>query len=543
MPKAKLKTKGIPSPRHYVYPDTNILKNKYGEKDLKLFMEKCSHDIEEAKKVLRKEPLPEFFDSNYICHIHRQFFENTFEWAGQMRTVPFTFEDGSTADMPEMKKEEWGIAFARNEDILEQLAKFEQTLAEKNNLQGLTREEFNAEAVELFISLKRIHPFIDGNEQVAEFFFERLARAAGMHRLHFSLVPTKRMMTAYSEALQHGNPEPMRHIFEDISNIDKTLLLQDFMYNMKQREHDINECNFMVAKEGITYLGTYQFDNSDSFVVDTQGIYIVCDKKHLPPEQIKTLKPGDIITFTAPKNEEFEKILIPKETLAPLTESEFSDRVAKNPRVEAAVRKVQHLSKLIYDRPKVLDEYIGEIFKNPDSGKNLADRIQNHPGWFSPLVGTDFLFFKSQTRTNAEKLLKQLGSAIINCTEATLYARHTVTNEHQIEKERRSKAVERPSQNLQNLFFLSPEKQREVLSQNPHLYKELRTLVYNIEQRLSSNEYNAIKKNDYATLAKSIGVSEHKAREISDTVNKAKKAHENFHIRSQNRSNTLAMAS
>ncbi|MDD9334273.1 MAG: adenosine monophosphate-protein transferase, partial [Bartonella sp.] len=65
MPKAKSKTKGAPSPHHYVFPGTQILKNKYGETDLELFREKCSYDIEKAEKILQREPLPELFDSAY----------------------------------------------------------------------------------------------------------------------------------------------------------------------------------------------------------------------------------------------------------------------------------------------------------------------------------------------------------------------------------------------------------------------------------------------------------------------------------------------
>ncbi|WP_375673558.1 BID domain-containing T4SS effector [Bartonella sp. TS82HLJMH] len=542
MPKAKSKTKGIPSPHHYVYPGTQILKNKYGEKDLKLFLEKCSHDTEQALKVLRQEPLPEYFDADYLCYIHHQLFKNTFEWAGKIRTVPFTFADGSVAAMPEMKRAELGNAFASDGEILEKLQKLERMLAEKENLQGLTREEFNSEAVKLFISFKNIHPFIDGNEHATEFFFENLAKAAE-HQLDFSLATKERMMAAYTEAAQYGNTQAMQDLFEDISNPKKICILKEFMNNMKEVGCNVNDRLVVVAKEGETYMGTYKSVGLNSFVVYAQGTYILGNKDSLTPEQIKTFKPGGTIVFTTPKAEELENTLIPKETLAPLTNSEFIRRVADSNRVYTARDQIQHLSKIVYGNSAALEERMEEVFKNPDSGQKLANQIERSPHSISHLAGVNIFSFKSQMRQNAEDHVNLLCTAVTNYATAVKYMRHAITQEHKIEQDRCGKAVEKPSKDLQNLLSLSPELQKEVLSQSPHLYQELRTLVRNLEHRLSSNEYNAIRNHDYETLAKSIGVSEQKAQEITNIVQKAKEAHEQVHIRRLNRSNVLAIAS
>lgn len=79
---------------------------------------------------LREESLPECFDTAYLCHIHHQLFKNTFEWAGYLRHIPFTFADGTTAAMPEMK-ERVGKRFAIGDEIQEGLQRLDQTLAEK----------------------------------------------------------------------------------------------------------------------------------------------------------------------------------------------------------------------------------------------------------------------------------------------------------------------------------------------------------------------------------------------------------------------------
>lgn len=94
MPKAKEKTKNIQtvSPHNYLYPGTKILKNKYGETNLELFREKCSHDIEKGLEKLRRESVPENFDCFYLNYIHYLLFKETFEWAGKTRSTPSHFQ-------------------------------------------------------------------------------------------------------------------------------------------------------------------------------------------------------------------------------------------------------------------------------------------------------------------------------------------------------------------------------------------------------------------------------------------------------------------
>ncbi|CDO47379.1 adenosine monophosphate-protein transferase [Bartonella henselae] len=544
MPKAKAKAKNIStaSPHNYIYPGTQILKNKYGETDLKLLLEKCLHDREQAMMNLRAESLPEYFDCAYLCYIHQQLFQNTFEWAGHLRHTPFIFADGSVAAMPEMKRTEWGKDFAKSEEIPELLQKLDQELAEKDNLQGLTREEFIKQATELFYSLHKIHPFIDGNEHTEQFFFENLAKAAG-HQLDFSLVTQKRMMAVCSEAMQYGDTQLMKDLFEDISNPEKIRLLKDFMNNINNTGRNVNDCLVMVTKAGETYRGTYQGCYAEGFIIDTPGTYIIGKKDDLTPERLKSLKPGDTITFIAPKNKELENTLIPKETLAPLTKSECARTVAQTSHVLTAQKKVRQHSKIVYGNANTLNEQIEEITKNPELGQLLADQIRQTPHSLSPLAGFSLCGLQNPARANARNHLDALATTVANYAHIVEHTYHVITQKHQTEQERLGKTVEKPSQNLQNLFALSPEQQREILSQSPKLYQELRTFICCVEHRLSSNEWSAIKNKDYETLAQSIGVSEQTAREITNTVQKARELHKQVYTHAITRSNALAIAS
>ncbi|WP_017195951.1 BID domain-containing T4SS effector [Bartonella birtlesii] len=542
MPKAKTKNTLSSSPHHYIYPGTQILKNKYGETDLKRFLEKSSHDIEQAKISLREEPLPEYFDGAYLCHIHQELFKNTFEWAGHLRHIPFTFADGSVAAMPEMKRMEWGNDFATSEEIPKLLQKLEQTLAEKDNLQGLTREEFIVEATSLFHSLYKIHPFIDGNEHTEQVFFENLAKAAG-YQLDFSLATQKRMVAVCTEAIQYGNTQLLKDLFEDISNPEKIRLLKEFMDHINNTGRDVNNRLVMATKAGETYMGTYKGCYSEGFVLDVQGTYIIGNKDDLTPERLKSLKSGDIITFTTPKNKELENTLIPKETLAPLTKSECARTVALNSYVLKAQKQVREHAKAVYGNANALNEQIEEIIKNPELGRQFAHQIKQAPRSVLPLAGFSICGLQNPARIHARNYLDGLSLAVENYVYTVEATYNIITRNHKIEQERLGKTVENPSQNLQNLFALPPEQQREALSQSSQLYQELRTFIRSLEYRLSSNEWSAITNKDYETLAQNIGVSEQKAREITNTVQKAKETHQQAHTYATARSNTLSIAS
>ncbi|WP_019221913.1 BID domain-containing T4SS effector [Bartonella senegalensis] len=544
MPKAKAKTKNTQtvSSHHYVYPKTKTLKNKYGIKDLDTFLKRCSHDTDEAMNRLRGEPLPEFFDIDYLRHIHHELFKNTFEWAGQLRHTPFTFADGTTAAMPEMKRTGWNNPFAIGNEVQEGLQRLEQRLAEKNNLRGLTREEFNSQALEIFNALNDIHPFREGNGRTQRVFLEKLACAAG-HQLDFSLVTKERMMVASVAVAEKGDLEPMQHLFEDISHPEKIRLLREFMDNMKSAGRNVSDRPVMVVKEGETYTGTYRGAGFEGFAFNVKGAYVIGNKDHLPPEQLKTLKPGDKITFTAPKAEDLEKTLIPKETLAPLTKLEMAEMVAEDALVHKCRDQIFKLSKTVYGSSSVLNKEMIEIIKYPNKGMLLAEKIEKSPSSVHSLAGFDVICFKSRARGEAEENIIRLGCAVANFTHAVEHARQEITKEHQAEQSRCGREVPMPSQSLRDLLSAPQEMQQKALQDSPVLQKELMSFVQKVNSRLSSSEHRAMRENNHEELAKSLGISENKAKEITKTVTKAQEVQQQSQTRTMSRSKALAMAS
>ncbi|MCZ2158937.1 BID domain-containing T4SS effector [Bartonella sp. 220] len=543
MPKAKFKKTGVastaPSPEHYMYPKSKTLKNKYGIKDLDAFTARCAHDSAKAMINLREEPLPEIFDSAYLCSLHKCLFANTFEWAGHTRNIPFVLADGTSAVAPVMKKI---THFAVGSELQENLNTLDQTLATKNNLQGLSCKEFAHEAAELFASLNYTHPFREGNGRTQRIFFENLAKAAG-HQLDFSLVTKERMLVASVEAIQNGNLEPMKYLFEDISHPEKVLLLKEFMDNTKESGRNVNDRPVMVAKEGETYTGLFRGMGVEGFAFNVKGAFIIGNKEHLTPEQLKTLKSGEMFTFTVPMAQKLEQILIPEETLAPLSKSELSEKIAEDAGVHTCRKQIQCLSKTIYGSSKSLNEKMVEIIKNPELGQQLSDRINRSPSSVANLVGFDLLCLKTSARANAEAHVETLCCAIVNFAYAVKHAKKEITQEHQAEQKRRGQKVAIPSKDLQDLLTLPKELQQEALENDPSLQKELCTLVKNINSRLSSAEHKAVRDGDHGTLAKSLGVSERKAQEITAIATQAREVHQQTQTRTTYRSKALSMAS
>ncbi|WP_208436173.1 BID domain-containing T4SS effector [Bartonella phoceensis] len=529
-------------PRSYTYKDGVTLKNKYGIKDPKALAVKCSHDVEKAMNNLRSESPPVQLDSSYLRYIHLCLFENAFEWAGLTRNEHFPSANDTSATMRKTKKTGWKVPFETDNEIKKGLQKLDQALIEKNNLKYLTREKFINEAMEMFVSLEHIRPFLKGNRCAQGVFFEKLGQIAG-HRLDFSLVTKERMNRARVALKQYDNSEPIRHILEDSSNPETICILKEFMHNMKDIGYDINNCVVMAAKEGETYMGTYREVGSESFALNMDGTYIVGKKDHLTPEQVKTLKTGDKFTFKIPTDKNFEKNLIPGEKLAPLTKRELFEMISENGSILVGQRQIQRFAKRVYRNPERLNEKILQVIKDPDLCESFADQIEQIPRSVARLAGIKICGLRSPARKKAEENISLLSFAIRNYKGIIEQAQQAPLQEHQEEQKRRACAIEMPSQDLQNVLSFPQEKQKEILANFPVLQQELGNLMCKLNNRLSPEEHQAAKNHDYVKLSKSIGISESKAKVIADIVRKTKQALRQPPMIKMNRIKSLIMAS
>lgn len=520
------------SPRNFIYPNSITLKNKYGIKDYQQLQMQCAHDTAKAIIHLRQESPPQRLSSAYLLYIHHTLFKNTFEWAGHTREQPFTFTDGTIACMSEMKKA--NISFASGKEIQDGLKNLDQTLIEKNNLKGLTRETFVENAAEMMIKLNYTHPFREGNGRTQRVFFEKLAEVAG-HKLDFSLVTTQRMQLASIASLQSNDSEAMKHLLEDISNPEKTLILKEFMDHMKKVGLDhINHRVVIIAKEGESYTGFYRGSGENGFMIDMNGTFVVGNKNNLTPEQVKTLKIGDAFSFTVPRVENLQNTLIPGEKIAPLTKSQLSESVYNSVLVQESIQKIEFLCKMIYGDRRALQNKIPPIKipvtnQNILAGEKFAQYIKIFPDSFHKLCGFNICGFKNAARVHAEENISSLSEAILNYIYAVKQAETDILqNNHNEQRHYKKKPVEMPGQWMQNLLLLSNKQREEILSQSPERRAEINMYIDKLNERLSPGEQEAIRDNNHENLAKMLGISANKAKEIIETVKYIKEIQQNI---------------
>ncbi|WP_208434410.1 BID domain-containing T4SS effector [Bartonella taylorii] len=527
--------------QNYLYKKSKTLKNKYDIKDPHKLYERCAHEAARAAVNFRHEPPPRKFDTAYLKLIHWNLFYKSFEWAGKTRDQSFTFADGTTARMPAMRPKGYKVPFAIGPQIQRELKQLEQRLTAKNNLQGLSRQEFAEEAAEVFIALDHAHPFRKGNGRAQRMFMEKLGQAAG-HPIDFSFITKERLIQASIEAMQNGNRQPMKDLFEDSTHPQKSLLLKEFISQMRSAGlNEINNRVVVAAKEGVTYDGIFRGMSAEGFVLEMEGIFIVSHKDDLSPEQVKSLQNGDRFSFQKSNVKNLRETLIPRERLAPLTNEALAEKLVNNSGVESYRSEIDRLSKIIYGNTHALNETMETINIDPSLCSQLAEQIIQNPKSVCKLAGRKMLGIRSPARRRAEEAVPQLVEALHSYSDMTQQIMTDIIEQYQKEQNRLNQSVEKPTRNLQNLFSLPSEQQREALSHSPALQQELHSYGRKLHNRLSSQERKAIQENDLTRLSCMLGVSESKAKDIAQTVNHTKEANCQMRTLKVSRSSSLAL--
>ncbi|WP_336279643.1 BID domain-containing T4SS effector [Bartonella sp. CB175] len=438
---------------HYTYQNSNTLKNKYGITDLKIFDERCSQDSEQAAIKLSKEPLPKQFDSNYLKYIHYNLFHKIFEWAGITRDIPFTFADGTTAFMPTMKKTSTDFGFSTSDQIQDSLKQLDKTLLEKNNLKGLSREDFVSEATELFSFLNYIHPFREGNGRAQRLFFERLAKAAG-HKLNFSLVTKERIAFSSIIAVRDGDLTHIKQMLEDISNPEKVAGLKEAMNRMKNKEiSDVSYCLFSTTNETIPYTDNDRDLDSDSFKIEMRKTSLAHQVHQPKPTQDKTLSFNEKLAFV--DTQDLKETYIPKAEPASLTKSEILKKISQDPFIQANKEEVERLLYIVYGNAHILREKMTLINENPPLGKQIAEQIAQSPQSVSKLAGYNLCGIKTSMRRHARDNILLLSNALENYANAVQNIQRKIIDYHYIEQQRHKQTIESKKQIRKNFLDYS----------------------------------------------------------------------------------------
>lgn len=153
-------------PDSYTYPDSEVLRNKFGitNQDGLSRIEQALAEL--GLTDLRANPVAGSFDLTYLQAIHRRLVGELYEWAGELRTT----------DTQAMGT---GVPYCRPEFIEAFASEVFSGIAADKFLKGLDHDAFVERLSYHWGELTTLHPFRDGNTRSQSAFFDQLGRQAG----------------------------------------------------------------------------------------------------------------------------------------------------------------------------------------------------------------------------------------------------------------------------------------------------------------------------------------------------------------------------
>jgi cell filamentation protein len=173
----------------YVYPNTQILRNKLGIRSAARL-----EDVERRAAMQRiAQGVPSGdFDLDHLCAIHRHLFQDIYAWAGEVRRVSLA-KGGSEFQPPRF--------------IATGMADVHSRLTATDFLRNMNRSAFAEAAAQILSDVNYVHPFREGNGRTQLQYFKLLALNAG-HAAYLARLDPKRWLAA-SKAAHGGNYAPM----------------------------------------------------------------------------------------------------------------------------------------------------------------------------------------------------------------------------------------------------------------------------------------------------------------------------------------------
>ncbi|MFF0818373.1 Fic/DOC family protein [Rhodococcus sp. NPDC003318] len=150
----------------YVYPGTNVLRNKFGIRD-EARLDKRVAVISAARLAeLALQPVDGRFDFAHLQNIHGYLLGEVYDWAGEIRT------SNTQPGRIEIPHEAPEFIQGQADYLFDELGK-------ADHLRGLDHEEFAYQLGGYWSETSHLHPFRDGNSRSQAAFFDQLSRNAG----------------------------------------------------------------------------------------------------------------------------------------------------------------------------------------------------------------------------------------------------------------------------------------------------------------------------------------------------------------------------
>lgn len=218
----------------YFIPGTQTLKNKLNIRDAAKLRTAEYEITQSALEQIEKNPVPGNYDLDHLKAIHKQIFQDVYEWAGQIRSVGIAKGNSE---------------FARPEYIESEGKKISRALAEDKDInQPPDKRAFVERLADHYSDWNALHPFREGNGRSTRVFMEYVARRAG-----YSL--DQRRIDAVKERWNHaasqsmaGQLEPIKQIFMEAVRPQRAVDFENLPRETAYKNHPELRDSFMLLR-------------------------------------------------------------------------------------------------------------------------------------------------------------------------------------------------------------------------------------------------------------------------------------------------------
>lgn len=192
----------------YVYPGTNVLRNKADTRDLDE-LQKFERGVTAIRvQELREHPIRGDFSLAHMQAMHEQIFKDVYEWAGKIRTVDIAKGKGPDRTV-----------FTYTEKIPEKAAEIQSIIKDANYGRDQNAREFAETMAKVYAAVNKMHPFREGSGRVTREYMQELAQQSG-RTLDYTKVQRELWNEAAKESA-HDNLAPIRHVFEQVTLVER----------------------------------------------------------------------------------------------------------------------------------------------------------------------------------------------------------------------------------------------------------------------------------------------------------------------------------
>lgn len=211
----------------YVYPNTEVLKNKFGIRDSERLLEiektitlGAWQDIREGKIKIKKT-----FDYKHLKSLHKELFKDLYDWAGKERTVDISKP---------------GTLFCRAMFIEEEAKRIFNNLKKDNFLKDIKdKSKFSEKLGQLFLDINMLHPFREGNGRSQRLFIGDLAKENGYY-LEWANISKEEII----QISKNDNVKEVAKIFkENLKEVNQDLKTQNQLVQKIQAKRESKEQN------------------------------------------------------------------------------------------------------------------------------------------------------------------------------------------------------------------------------------------------------------------------------------------------------------